>query len=65
MLYFLREGRRICFYGICNAQKGEVNRKYSEIWPNISEKKEAPKDAEKWQGVEDKYNKYFSKNPGR
>ena len=43
----------------------EINRKYSEIWPNISEKKEAPYDAEKWQNVEDKYNKHFSEKPGK
>ena len=42
----------------------EINRKYSEIWPNISEKKEAPPDALKWQGVEDKFNKHFSEKPG-
>ena len=34
------------------------------FWPNISEKKEAPQDALKWQGVEDKFNKHFSEKPG-
>ena len=43
----------------------EINRKYSEIWPNINEKKDPPTDAEKWQNVKDKYNKYFSEKPGR
>ena len=43
----------------------EINRKYSEIWPNISEKKEPPADAEEWQNVEDKFNKHFSEKPGR
>ena len=43
----------------------EINRKYSEIWPNISEKKDPPSDAEKWQNVEDKFNKHFSEKPGR
>ena len=38
----------------------EINKKYSEIWPNINEKKDPPPDAEKWQNVKDKYNKYFS-----
>ena len=42
----------------------EINRKYSEIWPNINEKKEPPTDAEKWQSVENKYQKYFSEKPG-
>ena len=46
--------------GVC-----EINRKYSEIWPNINEKKDPPADAEKWQNVKDKYNKYFSEKPGR
>ena len=43
----------------------EINRKYSEIWPNINEKKEPPKDAEDWQNVEDKYKNHFSDKPGR
>ena len=43
----------------------QTHRKYSEIWPNISEKKDPPKDAEEWQNVEDKYKKYFSNKPGR
>ena len=43
----------------------EINRIYSEKWPVITEKKEAPKDAEEWQGVENKFEKYFSKNPGK
>ena len=43
----------------------EINRKYSEIWPNIVEKKAPPSDAEKWQNVNDKYNLYFSEKPGK
>ena len=43
----------------------EINRKYSEVWPNISEKKEPPVDAEEWQNIEDKFNKHFSEKPGR
>ena len=42
----------------------EINREYSEIWPVITEKKEPPIDAEKWQGVENKFQDYFSKKPG-
>ena len=42
----------------------EVNRKYSEIWPNISEKKDPPADAEEWQNIKDKFNKHFSEKPG-
>ncbi|MFQ3307576.1 MAG: ferredoxin [Candidatus Midichloriaceae bacterium] len=40
----------------------EINQKYSKIWPNITEKKEAPKDAEKFEDEEDKYEKYFDEN---
>ena len=43
----------------------EINRKYSEIWPNITEKKTPPSDAEKWQNIKDKSNKHFSEKPGR
>ena len=42
----------------------EINRKYSEIWPNINEKKEPPKDAEKWQNIDNKFEKYFSEKSG-
>jgi ferredoxin len=43
----------------------EVNRKYSESWPNITRKGEPPADAEQWKGVDDKFTKYFSPNPGK
>ena len=42
----------------------EINRKYSEIWPNINVKKEPPADAKDWQNVQDKFNKHFSEKPG-
>ena len=29
----------------------ELNAELSEVWPNITEKKEAPVDAEEWDGV--------------
>ena len=37
-----------------------VNEKYSQIWPNITSKKEPPVDAKDWEGVENKFEKYFS-----
>jgi ferredoxin len=40
----------------------EINKKYSDIWPNITEKKEALKDAENFEDEEDKYEKYFHEN---
>ena len=43
----------------------ELNRKYSEIWPNINQKKTPPKDAEKWNNVKDKFEKYFSEESGK
>ena len=42
----------------------ELNTKYGEIWPNITTKKESPSDAEEFQGVDDKFKKYFSEKPG-
>ena len=49
----------------CGVCEHEINRKYSEIWPNISEKKDPPNDAEEWQNIQDKYRKYFSDKPGK
>src|SRR3546814_1391447 len=42
----------------------EINRQYSEAWPNITRKKEAPGDADQWKDVPDKFEKHFSANPG-
>lgn len=42
----------------------EINEKYSLIWPNITEQKQALPEAEKWNGVENKFEDYFSKHPG-
>ena len=38
----------------------EVNEKYSQVWPNITTKKEPPTDAKKWDGVENKFENHFS-----
>ena len=40
----------------------EINQKYSEIWPNISQKKEPPTDNEKYRNEENKFQKYFKEN---
>ena len=40
----------------------EVNKKYSEIWPNISEAKEPLPDHEKYKNEENKFDKYFEEN---
>ena len=43
----------------------EINRIYSEKWPVITEKKDAPPDAEKWKNVKNKFEKFFSEKPGK
>ncbi len=42
----------------------ELNRKYSEEWPNITQKGEPPADAEEWNGKSGKIDK-LSSNPGQ
>ena len=41
-----------------------LNREYSTSWPNITRKKPAPEDADEWKGVDGKYEKFFTPNPG-
>jgi ferredoxin len=43
----------------------ELNRKYSELWPNITRKGTPPPDAEEWKGVPGKFGKFFSDAPGK
>ena len=38
----------------------DVNEKYSQVWPNIITKKDAPADAKQWEGVENKFENHFS-----
>lgn len=42
----------------------EVNRKYSNEWPKITEQKEPLTDAEKYKNESDKFKKYFDPSPG-
>ena len=42
----------------------EMNRDYSEQWPNITRKKDAPADADKFKDEDGKFEKYFSPTPG-
>ena len=42
----------------------EVNREYSEKWPNISEQKEALPDADEYKDKEGKFESHFSEEPG-
>ncbi|MBB4212078.1 ferredoxin [Rhodothalassium salexigens] len=41
----------------------EVNAKYAEVWPNITEKGEPPADADDFKDVENKFEKFFSPEP--
>ena len=42
----------------------ELNAKYAKIWPNITHKKDPLPDAEKYDGEENKLEKYFTDEPG-
>lgn len=42
----------------------ELNREYSEQWPVLTRKIDAMPEAKEFEGVEDKYKKYFSPKPG-
>ena len=42
----------------------ELNREYSEKWPNITRKGDSPEDADDFADEEGKMDKYFSANPG-
>jgi ferredoxin len=43
----------------------KLNADMAVLWPNISEKKEPPADADVWQGVDGKYERFFSPAPAR
>jgi ferredoxin len=38
----------------------EINARFSALWPNITSKKDAPADADAFQGVDGKFEKFFS-----
>ena len=40
----------------------DINKKYSEIWPNITVRKEPPIDKDKFKDEENKFEKYFKEN---
>jgi ferredoxin len=42
----------------------EVNRDYSEKWPNITRKAPSPEDADTFKDETGKFEKYFDSNPG-
>ena len=43
----------------------ELNRKYSETWPNITARIDPLPDADDWAKVPDKLAEHFSPNPGK
>ena len=43
----------------------ELNAQYAKEWPNITVKGAAPPDADEYKGVPNKFDKYFSPEPGQ
>ncbi len=43
----------------------KLNSEFAVKWPNITRKGTAPADADAWKGVQDKYEKHFSAEPGK
>jgi ferredoxin len=43
----------------------ELNAKYAGEWPNITGRKEPPADGKAFDGVPEKFDKYFSPEPGQ
>jgi ferredoxin len=43
----------------------EVNEKFSQTWPNITEKSDVPDDADAHKGEAGKFAAYFSETPGK
>ena len=43
----------------------EINKKYSELWPNINKKGIPPQDADDFRNEKDKFKKYFSEKPAK
>ncbi len=41
-----------------------LNARMAAIWPNVSEKREPPPDADAWKGVENKHDRFFSAASG-
>jgi ferredoxin len=48
-----------------NASWLELNARYAGVWPNITVKRSPPVDATAFDDVPNKFERYFSANPGR
>jgi ferredoxin len=42
----------------------EINAEYASKWPNITAKKDGPDDAKEFESVENKFEQFFSAEPG-
>ncbi|MGH6761253.1 MAG: ferredoxin FdxA [Phyllobacterium sp.] len=42
----------------------QINAEYAEKWPNITAKRDAPADAKEMDGVANKFEQFFSPEPG-
>lgn len=42
----------------------EMNAQYAKVWPNITQKKAPPEDADKWASVAHKYPDHFNSESG-
>jgi len=42
----------------------ELNAEYAKVWPNITQKGPPPPDAKEFEGVPDKFSRFFSDKPG-
>ena len=42
-----------------------LNAEYAKIWPNINEKNDPPADAKEWDGIPDKFKKFFKPAPAK
>ena len=44
----------------------ELNAKYTSLWPNVTKKQDqTPTDADAYNGIDGKFEKYFSAEPGK
>ena len=42
----------------------EINRRYAQLWPSVTRKREPPSDADQWKGIPGKFDKFFVIAPG-
>ena len=48
-----------------NVQWLEVNREYSQNWPNVTQNKEAMEEADEYKDLPNKFDEFFSEKPGK